>query len=53
MINAKTFELIDFLKSKNGIGNKASLIKEVQEKFRLMILKVYLDDKAKSFPQGE
>jgi hypothetical protein len=35
MINTKTFELIEFLKSKNGIGNKANLIKAVQERFRL------------------
>lgn len=35
MINERAFELIDFLKSKDGIGNKASLIKAVQEKFGL------------------
>ena len=31
MINKKVFELIDFIKSKDGIGNKAVLIETVQK----------------------
>jgi len=35
MINQKTFELIDYLKSKDSIGNKAVLIDDVQKQFKL------------------
>lgn len=34
MINKQIFYLIDFIHSKNGIGNKSKLIEEVQKKFR-------------------
>ncbi|MFZ2620892.1 MAG: hypothetical protein WAX85_00660 [Minisyncoccia bacterium] len=35
MINKQVFELVDFIKSKNGVGNKSVLIEEVQKKFGL------------------
>jgi hypothetical protein len=35
MINKKVFELVDFIKSKDGIGNKSVLLGEVQKKFGL------------------
>jgi hypothetical protein len=35
MINKQMFNLVDFIKSKDGIGNKAVLIDEVQKQFKL------------------
>lgn len=35
MINKQVFELIDFIKSKDGIGNKSVLIDPIQEHFEL------------------
>ncbi|MEK9134932.1 MAG: hypothetical protein AAB451_01395, partial [Patescibacteria group bacterium] len=35
MMNKDTFSFINFIKSKDGIGNKATLIDEVQKKFKL------------------
>ena len=35
MINKQVFEIIDFIKSNDGVGNKAVLIESVQEQFRL------------------
>jgi N-acetylglucosamine kinase-like BadF-type ATPase len=35
MINKKVFELVDFIRSKDGIGNKAELINAVQKEFAL------------------
>lgn len=35
MINTEAFKLIDFIKSKNGVGNKSDLIKLVQKNFSL------------------
>jgi hypothetical protein len=36
MINKQVFKLIDFVKSKDGIGNKSTLIDEVQKEFSLI-----------------
>ncbi len=36
MINEDVFAIIDFIKSKDGVGNKSVLIREVQKKFNLI-----------------